>query len=53
MIPRKEKRRITIMLDNDLLIKMKRIQAKQIRELNENVSFSKVINNILRKGLKK
>ncbi len=44
-------RRITIMLDNDLLKKLRVRQAKEITKSHKSVSFSKVINDLLRKEL--
>lgn len=45
-------KRTTIVLDIDLLKKLRRIQANQIKESAKSVSFSSVINQILEKGLK-
>jgi hypothetical protein len=45
-------KRITIMLDDNLSIKLRKIQAKQIEKSDKSVSFSQVINEVLRKGLK-
>ncbi len=45
-------KRITIILDDDLLKKLHYIQAKLIRESEKSVSFSRVMNDILRKALK-
>jgi len=45
-------KRITIMLDDDLLKKFHEIQAKQIRQSTKSVSFSRVVNEALRKSLK-
>ena len=45
-------RRITIMIDDDLDKKVRVIQAKQIQKTNSSVSYSKTINEILRKHLK-
>jgi len=45
-------KRITIMLDDDLLKKLHEIQAKQIKESRQSVSFSRVLNEALRKKLK-
>jgi len=42
-------KRITIMLDDDLLKKLHEIQSKQIKK---SVSFSRVLNAVARKGLK-
>jgi predicted transcriptional regulator len=45
-------KRITIMLDDDLVKKLHEIQAKQIKESAESVSFSAVLNETIRKKLK-
>ena len=45
-------KRITIMIDDDLLKKLHEIQAKQIKDSTKSVSFSRVLNEIIRKGLK-
>jgi hypothetical protein len=45
-------KRITIMLDDDLLKKLHEIQAKQIKISVKSVSFSHVMNEVLRKSLK-
>jgi hypothetical protein len=41
------------MLDEDLMDKLRVIQAKMIQTTTSSVSFSKVINDVLRKGIKK
>ncbi len=45
-------KRITIMLEDDLVKKLHEIQAKQIKQSAKSVSFSRVVNEVLRKGLK-
>lgn len=45
-------KRVTIMLDDDLLKKLHEIQAKKIKETSESASFSGVLNETLRKSLK-
>jgi len=45
-------KRITIMLDDDLVKKLHEIQAKQIKQSIKSISFSHVMNEVLRKGLK-
>ena len=45
-------KRITIVLEDDLLKKLHDIQAKLIKESKANVSFSGVLNDTLRTGLK-
>ena len=44
-------KRITIMLDDDLIKKLRELQAKQIKETTESVSFSAILNETLRKKL--
>jgi hypothetical protein len=41
------------MLDEELAKKLRLRQAKLIQENNESVSFSKVLNQLLKEGLKK
>ena len=45
-------KRITIMLEDDLVKKLHEIQAKQIKISKSSVSFSRVLNEALRKGIK-
>jgi len=45
--------RITIMLDEDLIKKIRLIQSKLIKKRNESISFSRVLNDLLRDRLKK
>jgi len=45
-------KRRTIILGDDLLKKLHEIQAKQIKKSEKSVSFSRVLNEVLRKGLK-
>ena len=47
------RRRITIMLDDELAKKLHEKQAKLIREETSSVSFSSVLNDVLREGLKR
>jgi len=44
--------RITIVLDDDLVKKLREKQAKLIKESTKSVSFSMVVNETLRKGIK-
>ena len=46
------KKRITIMLDDDVAEKLRMIQAKMIQTTSGSVSFSKVINETLKKRIK-
>lgn len=45
--------RITIVMNDDTLKEMRLVQAKLIPLSNKSVSFSSVIDKILRKGLAK
>ena len=45
-------RRITVVLEDDLLKKLREIQAKLIKESSQSVSFSRVVNDTLRKKIK-
>ena len=45
-------KRVTIMIDNDLDKKLRVRQAKMIQQEQTSYSFSRVINEILRKTLK-
>jgi len=45
-------RRVTITLDPYLESTIRNLQAKKISESNKAISFSNVINEILKKGLK-
>jgi len=44
--------RITIVLDDDLVKKLREKQAKLIKESTKSISFSRVVNETLRKGIK-
>lgn len=45
-------KRITIVLEDNLVKKLREKQSKKIKESNSSVSFSKTINDELRKILK-
>jgi len=45
--------RITVVLDADVIKKLRTIQSKQIIEETKSVSFSRVVNNQLRKSMVK
>ena len=45
-------KRITIVLDDALLKKLREIQSKMLIKSNDSVSFSKVVNTTLRKCIK-
>jgi predicted transcriptional regulator len=46
-------KRVTIILDDDLVKKLREIQSKLIKESTSSVSFSRVLNDVVREGLKK
>jgi len=39
------------MLDEDLAKKLRLLQAKRLKGSNKSISFSKVLNEVIRKGL--
>jgi len=45
-------RRVTITLDDKLESKIREIQAKKISESKKSISFSNVVEEILKQGLK-
>ncbi|WP_371504233.1 hypothetical protein [Nitrosopumilus adriaticus] len=45
-------KRVTVVLEDDILKKLRIIQAKQIKDSSASVSFSKVINETLKISLK-
>ncbi len=45
-------KRITIVLDDDLVKKLRIIQSMKIRKSKKTVSFSSVVNDELRKAIK-
>jgi hypothetical protein len=45
-------KRITVMIDDDIDKKLRQIQAKMIQSTSDSVSYSKVINETLKKGIK-
>jgi len=47
------KKRITIMMDSDLLTKLRIIQSKQITKTNSSVSLSKVIDELITQAIKR
>ena len=46
-------KRVTIVLDDNTFKKLKMLQAKLIKDTTDSVSFSKTINYILSKNIKK
>ena len=47
-----EKKIITIVLSGELHKKLRDLQGKMIRDAKENISFSQVINDVLKRGIK-
>ena len=45
-------RRVTIVIDDDIDKKLRRLQAVRIEKENKSVSYSKVINDCVRKTMK-
>jgi hypothetical protein len=46
-------KRVTIVIDDDLDKKIRMFQAKMIQATSSSVSYSKVINELLEKSIKK
>ena len=44
--------RITIMLNSEIAKKLRSLQAKKLKETLSSVSFSRIVNEVLEKGLK-
>ena len=45
-------KRVTIVMDENLMKKLRIIQAKQIRDLQKNISFSSTVESLLKTSLK-
>ena len=45
-------KRVTVMVDDDVDKKLRQLQAKAILKKMGNVSYSRILNDNLRKGLK-
>lgn len=45
-------KRITVMLEDEIVQKLRKLQAKQIQDSSSSVSLSKVINETIKKNLK-
>ncbi len=45
------RKRVTVVLDEDIVKKLHERQSREIKKSLRSVSFSKVINDIVRKGL--
>lgn len=46
-------KRITIMLDDDLVAKLRKLQSEMIKNSENSVSFSRVLNQVVREAMKK
>jgi len=46
-------KKISFVLDDDVVVKLRNIQAEMIQKEARIVSFSEVVNLVLQKGLKK
>jgi len=44
-------KRITVVLDDEVVKKLRFVQSRQIKESSEAVSFSKVVNEALKKSI--
>lgn len=44
--------RLTIMLNSEIAKKLRLLQAKKIKDSSSTVSFSRIVNEVLEKGLK-
>ena len=45
-------RRVTIVMDEDIIKKLHERQARQIKESAKSISFSSVVNEVIRKQIK-
>ena len=45
-------KRVTIMIDDDIDRKLRQIQAKMIQKENKSISYSYVVNSILKNSIK-
>jgi len=52
MVNSQQPKRVTIMLDDDLDLELRERQAKLIKKTQSSYSFSKILNETLRKQLK-
>ena len=44
--------RVTIVVEDNLMMKLRNLQAKKLRNQTDSVSFSKMLNEIIENGLK-
>jgi hypothetical protein len=45
-------KRISVVVDEEIIKKLRKIQSKQLARSDKNVSFSKVVNEHLKKSLR-
>lgn len=43
---------VTVVIDDEIVKKLRALQAKKIKSSMKTISFSKIVNEILRQGLK-
>jgi len=53
MTPLRDSKRITILLDDNNRVKLRKLQARKIRKTKESCSFSKIMNLVIEEGLKR
>lgn len=46
-------KRITVMIDDDIMVKVRKLQSEMIKKSEKSVSFSKTINEVLRLSMQK
>ena len=44
---------VTILIDEKILEEIRKLQAKRIQKSLKNISFSRIVNEVLKKGLEK
>jgi hypothetical protein len=45
--------RVTVLIDDEIMAKLRNVQASMIKNSSKSVSFSSVLNQILEEGLRK
>ncbi len=45
-------RRITVIIADDVMIKLRKLQSQKIKQLQKTVSLSQLINELLRESIK-
>ena len=43
---------VTVVIDDDTMKKLRELHAKRVRKSMKAVSFSRIVNDVLKKGLK-